>query len=203
MRPAQSLPEDYQPTGTLDARRLINALLLTLGALILLTPAYGLFNRAAVWLSGGGYSGGLEGLTISGVWQVIQLVLVILLINAVMLVLHEGAHGIFLWAFTRARPVFALKAYYAYAAAPGWYFPRRHYLIVSVAPLVLLSLAGLALMPFFPLAWLPALVGFLTLNAAGSIGDLAVFFWLLFHPPGAYAYDTGDAVTFFTKGRGG
>lgn len=201
MRPTRSLPATHRSIGTLDVRRRLPILLLSLGGLILLPLCYELFNLAARRLGGSAYADALNGLSDGSLDSIVKFILGLLLVNLVMLVLHEGMHGIFLAGFTRTRPEFALKSYYAYAAAPGWYFPRAHYLVVSLAPLVLISLLGTALMPVVPVAWLPALVGLLTFNAAGSVGDLAVFFWLLVQPASTYAYDTGDTVTLFGESR--
>jgi hypothetical protein len=99
--------------------------------------------------------------------------------------------------FTRTRPVFAFRGYYAYAAAPGWYFPRRQYILVSLAPLVLLSLLGLVALVFVPAGWFLPVILFMSFNGGGAVGDLAVFFWLLRQPSTCLAYDVGDAVTLY------
>jgi hypothetical protein len=99
--------------------------------------------------------------------------------------------------FTRTRPVFAFRGYYAYAAAPGWYFPRRQYMLVSLAPLVLLSLLGLVLLAFVPAGWFLTVISFVAFNGSGAIGDLAVFIWLLRQPSTCLAYDVGEAVTLY------
>ena len=76
----------------------------------------------------------------------------------VMIVLHEGLHGLFFWLFTREKPKFAFKGFYAYAAMPDWYLPKKEYLITALAPLVgitLLGVLGLALLP----GWADAALG--------------------------------------------
>ena len=111
--------------------------------------------------------------------------------------LHEAAHGLFFWLFTRERPRFAYKVVYAYAAAPDWYLPRGPYLLVGLAPLVLLSLLGVALFPLLPLALLPGLIACLELNAVGAVGDIAMICWLLLQPASLLARDTGEVVTLY------
>ncbi len=111
--------------------------------------------------------------------------------------LHEAAHGVCFWLFTHDRPRFAYKVLYAYAAAPAWYMPRGPYLVVGLAPLALLSLAGVGLLPVVSQAFIPLLVALLTLNAAGAVGDIAMIGWLLFQPKNVLARDTGDAVTLY------
>jgi hypothetical protein len=88
------------------------------------------------------------------------------------IVLHEAVHGMLLWMFTGARPVFGFKGWYAYADAPGWYLKRWPMLASLAAPLVLLPAAGL---PVIAMASaeisLFVLVG-LMINAFAAIGDV-------------------------------
>jgi hypothetical protein len=115
--------------------------------------------------------------------------------TVLMVVLHEAVHGIFFWLFTSRRPRFGFKIYYAYAATPpGVYLTRRMYFVVGAAPLVLLSIAGVLLLPVVPLWAVPTLYFFLVGNASGSIGDVMVLFWLLRMPAETLVEDLGDAM---------
>ncbi|HMQ29453.1 MAG TPA: DUF3267 domain-containing protein [Chloroflexaceae bacterium] len=124
-------------------------------------------------------------------------IVALLVATAVVLVLHETAHALCFWLFTRKRPRFGFKGLYAYAAAPGWHVPRLQYAITGAAPLVLLSLGGLLLVLVVPLGALPLLLYALTLNAAGAIGDILVLGWIAVSPRGALFRDRGDAVERF------
>ncbi len=113
--------------------------------------------------------------------------------------LHELVHALFFWLHTRARPVIGLRRFYAFAAAPGWYLPRGHYVLVGLAPLVLLTLLGyLALLLAPPVAAMPLLFGIAT-NAAGSVGDIAVVLWLWRKPDSALVEDVGDAINLYLR----
>ncbi len=96
--------------------------------------------------------------------------------------LHEAVHGAAFWFITRERPTFAYKVLYAHAAAP----------------IVALTLGGLALLPVIPAGLVPALVGFLTFNAAGAVGDLAVVGWLAVRSATTLVRDEGDAITLYS-----
>jgi hypothetical protein len=124
-------------------------------------------------------------------------ILLLVLVLAVMLVMHELAHGLLFWIFTRQRPRFGLRLAYAYAAAPDWFLPRNHYLPVALAPLALLSLAGLLVLPFMPAGWLLLWWFFLTGNASGAVGDLYVAGWLLRQSPTVLVKDYGDRIDVF------
>jgi hypothetical protein len=101
-------------------------------------------------------------------------VLGVALAGVLAVVLHEAVHGIFIWLFTGDRPVFGFKGWYAYAGAPGWYFRRTPFLVVLLAPFVLVTAAGMVLYLVLPsTAAVVALVVALC-NAIGSIGDLYI-----------------------------
>lgn len=114
------------------------------------------------------------------------------------ILLHELVHGLFFWWFTGKRPHFGAGAGYAYAAAPpDWYLPRRQYIIVALAPLGLITVMGLALLPFLPATAVIYLFVALLFNAVGSVGDLAVVGWLLRKPAQLLVQDSGPAMTIY------
>jgi hypothetical protein len=115
------------------------------------------------------------------------------------LTLHELVHGIFFWLFTGARAKFAWKWLYAYAAAPEWYIPRGQFLVVTAAPLVLITAAGLALLWVVPQSALLPVLFCVTVNASGAVGDIAAILWLVFQPRDALVNDTGDAICVYRK----
>lgn len=123
----------------------------------------------------------------------------LLLSTVLVVILHEAVHGLFFWLFTRRKPRFGFKIYYAYAASPpGVYLTRRAYFVVGASPLILLSLAGALLLPLVPLWALPTLYFFLVGNASGSIGDIMVLIWLLRLPAASLVEDHGDAMIAYS-----
>jgi hypothetical protein len=191
------LPEGYRSIGTLNLTKNLRLLVyLNIAGAVLLVGFYYIFIRATMWIRPEVARQGLAGgsLNLSGA---LVILLAVIGIYAAVIVLHEATHGIFMVWFTRTRPVFAFRGYYAYAAAPGWYFPRGQYMLVSLAPLVLLSLLGLAVLAIVPAGWFLTVISFIAFNGSGAVGDLAVFFWLLRQPSTCLAYDVGDAVTLY------
>ncbi|HEX9013998.1 MAG TPA: DUF3267 domain-containing protein, partial [Anaerolineaceae bacterium] len=174
MRPVDHLPEGYTAAGTLDLKQNLNVLLLLnlVGAGLLVLSGW-LMIRAAFWLRPAGAGQGIT-LQVSDPIGGLKLALAALAILAVMLVLHEAIHGLFFWIFTRARPVFGAGPGYAYAAAPGWYLPRDQYLMVGLAPLVVITLLGLAALAWVSPGWVMTVIAFVAFNASGAVGDLAV-----------------------------
>lgn len=113
------------------------------------------------------------------------------------LVLHEMVHGIMFWILTRDRPKFGLRLTYAYAAAPEWYIPRNPYLLVGLAPLVVLTVLGVLSLPLLPESLLPAWFFAMLANTSGAIGDLYIVGWLLTRSSHLIVNDRGDAMNIF------
>jgi hypothetical protein len=87
--------------------------------------------------------------------------------------------------------------FYAYAGAPDWYIPARQFMIVALAPLVVIGVAGMLLMLLVPESWVLFIAFAVALNTGGSIGDLLVFSRLFKLSPTSLANDTGDVITFY------
>lgn len=121
----------------------------------------------------------------------------VILALVVMVLAHEAAHGLFFWHFTHARPKFGLGLTYAYAGAPDWYIPRNQYLVVGLAPLVLITGVGGLLLLIVPPAWLWLLVAVLTFNASGAVGDLMMVGWCLLQAPEILVQDTGMSILLY------
>jgi hypothetical protein len=197
MKPTKTLPGNYHSIGTFDLRNNTTALLqLNLLGFALFAVSAGLFTVALFWLRPEDTRQGLV-LGISGVGGLLQALGVVIVVTVVMILLHEAVHGVFFWLFTRTIPRFAFKGVYAYAAAPDWYLPKFQYLATALAPLVMLSAAGVGLMAVVPASSFVTLLLFLVSNASGAIGDLWVAGWLLRQPNACYANDQGDAVSLY------
>ena len=168
--------------------------LLTIGSIVLLAPFAWL---SAVALRTFRHSGALSSPSIDSGGDLAALLVVLVAILVVPIVLHEAIHGAFFWLFTRDRPVFAFKGYAASASAPEWHIPRCQYLVVGLAPLVILTLLGLLLLAVAPDAWVVPLVLAITFHGAGTIGDVASVLWLLRFPRGTLFRDTGDVLTAY------
>ncbi|MCS6994497.1 MAG: DUF3267 domain-containing protein [Anaerolineales bacterium] len=123
-----------------------------------------------------------------------------LAVIAIAVTLHELVHGLAFWWFTRQIPKFGIGPGYAYAAMPGWYFPKHQYLTVGLAPLVGLTLLGLMVVPLLPNAWLaPFFVG-LAMNAGGAIGDIYICLRIARERGDILIRDLGDGFEVYRRG---
>jgi fumarate reductase subunit C len=108
--------------------------------------------------------------------------------------LHEMVHGLLFWAYTRTPPVFGIDLTHAYAAAPGWYLPRGQFLVVTLAPLIFLTLIGFIGIAFVPPLLSLPLIFAITANVAGAVGDVAVAVWLIFKSHRILIEDIGQSI---------
>ena len=188
----QTLPAGYIQSGQIDLKKDKRlTILLNIGALIVFAFCFYLLSAITAWLRPDikTFSGNI---TVTSILGALGLTVLILL-------LHEGIHGLFFWIFSRSRPVFGLRPLYAYAGAPNWFFPKRQFAITALAPLVIIGVAGLLLLLLVPISWILISVLLVALNTSGASGDVFVFIRLLKSSPTSFAKDTGDVVTFFDR----
>jgi len=127
-----------------------------------------------------------------------QLAVAYVVALVLVLLTHELVHGVLYWWFTGKGPTFAIKGLGVYVAAPtGVYLPRNQYLGVGIAPLVLLTLAGLLLVMIVPVVVVPILILFVAFNAAGAAGDLLMVARLLSYSPDTLMQDNDSGVIVY------
>lgn len=193
-----TLPTAYQLTRTIDLRKqpVLMLWLNLIGLGLLLLFGWLFFSLASRLRPQAGLSPSFTIDLPSGLTAVLAIAVAFVAV----LLLHELVHGAFFWLITRHRPRFGLQAAYAYAAAPDWYIPRNPYLVVGLAPLVLITLTGVALLPWLPAALLLPWIFALAINASGSIGDVYIIAWLLARPASALVNDHGDCIHIYLPG---
>ena len=114
----------------------------------------------------------------------------------VVMVLHEAVHGL-VFLVLGGRPTFGTRFPIAlYCGAPEQLFSRNAYLAVGLAPLILLSLAGIALIVLAP-TFAPFVQFALIGNAAGAAGDLWAARILWKQPSSALVEDTASGFTVY------
>ncbi len=190
---SRELPPDYGPARVLDLSRPVMVVLLTLASAVLLLPFAWISLRFVAVVRPG------TSLAIAfadgGTLAVLGFLALGVLVAPILL--HEAIHGACFWLYTRDRPRFSFKGYAASAAAPNWHLPRGQYLVVGLAPAVLLTLLGLGLLAVAPEAYLGIIVLAITIHGAGCIGDVVSILWLLRQPARTYFRDSGDVLTAY------
>ncbi len=120
------------------------------------------------------------------------------LLTAVLIViLHELLHAWGFYWFTKERPMIKFHILYAYTTAPQHYFPRNPFILITLLPLLAITAVGILLLPFITLSTLPYLILALTLNAAGSIGDMVIALWLFSQPADTLVRSEGACISLY------
>jgi hypothetical protein len=127
-------------------------------------------------------------------------ILLVVALTAVLLVVHEGIHGLVMLAF-RARPTFGVVLVgrvlpALYATSVGHRFSRGQYLTVAAAPAVVISVVGF-LLCIGPLGGY--LIVPLAIHLGGCVGDLFACGRVLRERPGTEFEDLRDGIRFHRK----
>ncbi|MBN8619783.1 MAG: DUF3267 domain-containing protein [Anaerolineae bacterium] len=188
------LPSDYQQVYHLQLLEKGKYLLINLLALIPLVISlivmglwWGLVLRVR-----GSVPGGLGADWPWWFWLIAIFVLIV--------VIHEGLHGLAIrWAGHKPRFGMILSKGAFYATADGAYFWRNDFVVIALAPIVVMTLAGMLLV------WLlPDTAGYyvalgVVLNAANAIGDLWMTVVVLHFPASVLVQDEADSIRIFAK----
>ncbi len=166
-----------------------------LGLLVIPLVYFG-FARLAMWISSQAHlSYGFQG------GQIFWTLLCITLGTVLMVILHEGTHGVLMLLFG-ARPQYGIDWEHgvAYATSHGHAFTRNQFIVVALAPVLVVS--GLGLLPFiWPLPG-PVVTGLLTMlafNFVGAVGDVWMTGVCLRYPASARVVDERYGIKIFVR----
>ena len=113
-------------------------------------------------------------------------------------VLHELTHGICMKAFTKTKVKYGYTGLYFFAGSEA-YFNKKSYIIIALAPVVLLGVVLLVLNLLCGVSWFWTIYLIQAMNISGSIGDLYVTVKFLRLPPDILIQDTGVSMTVYSK----
>lgn len=200
IKPTQTLPSDYQEIGRLDFNENRGlGMIMNLVGLGLLFGVGWVLTRSLSFLRPA-YLSAENILVITGMREFWRGVLLLVVSLGLMIVLNEGMRGILLWIVTHQRPKLSFHGFYSYTAAPGWYIPRNTIIAIRLTPLVLITVAGIAIIPIVPLNLIPGVLLVVSLNFASAVGDSVTIWWLSRKPKSSLVQDNIDSVRVFYKG---
>jgi hypothetical protein len=110
--------------------------------------------------------------------------------------LHEFTHGIFMKYYSGIKPVYGFKAVFAYAGSEAL-FSKRQYVVIALAPVVILGLILAVLNLILPYEWFWAIWIIQMVNVSGAAGDIYVMDMISKMPAETLVRDTGTAMTFY------
>jgi hypothetical protein len=115
-----------------------------------------------------------------------------------MLPLHEWLHGVVI-ARCGHKPRYGIKLFVLFATSDGALFRRNEFIQVALAPLVIITLVGGAIALVAPMGFAYWIALAITLNAAGSIGDLWMTAIALRYDHTALIRDEEDSMRIFIR----
>jgi Putative zincin peptidase len=133
-----------------------------------------------------------------GIWQGIIGLVVLIAITFATTIIHELVHGI---AFTifGGSPRYGLKVKYflplAYATSPSDIFRRNAFIVISLAPLLVIDIVSLLMLTIFPQA--PWLIWVIAFNTSGAIGDIWIAVQLLRCPRSIGVEDREESIAIY------
>ncbi len=199
LKATQDLPEGHQELGMLDLNKNRGmAMILTLSGVGTLFGVGWLLMESLSFLRPE-YLSSENILIITGMREFWRGLLLLIVSMSLMIFLHAGFRGLMFLIVTRQRPKLGFRGFYAYTSAPEWYIPRPAFLLISLTPVVLVTILGVAAVPIVPLNLIPGVLLLVSLSFAGALNDFVAAVWLLRRPKGILIQDYGDGVRVFGK----
>ncbi len=197
IEPTQTLPENYRQITQLELSKNRGlAMILNLAGLGLLFGAGWLFLESLTFLRPA-YVSSQNILIITGMREFWRGVLLLVVSVVMVIVLREILQGLVLWAVTKQLPRMSFRGFYAYTSASEWYLPRSSYLWISLVPLLVITVLGIAAVTFVPLNLVPGVMLLVSMNVAISVGDVVTAIWLAGKPQDILILDHSDGVQVF------
>ena len=124
----------------------------------------------------------------------------LLVFTFILVVIHEYIHGFFFKFFGKgkAKVKFGFKNGMAYATSPGTFYHRKDFLVIGLAPFVLISLF-LTLLAMLGLLSSTLYMPLASLHAAGCVGDFYIALLLLGQTDDILVEDTEVGMNLYQK----
>ncbi len=191
MRPVKSLPEGYEKTLTVDMNKDkklafgINLAAIVLGALTVLLALP--FKSLSMLFD------------ISGGTAILFLRFALIIAGTVVYIFaHEFIHGYFIRLFTGAPATYGYNGLYAFAGSK-WYFDKKSYMIVALAPIIIWGLVLSVVCVIVPRDFFWSAYFIQTLNISGAAGDLYITYKMLKLPPNILIRDSGTVMEIYSR----
>ncbi len=115
----------------------------------------------------------------------------------VYIILHEAVHGLFMYAFLKAKINFGFCGWAAYAGSTG-YYDKKRYIVIALAPLITFGVIFAVLNVFFHSGmWFWVIWVLQIANVSGASGDMFCTYKMLTYPKNILVRDTGIEMTVY------
>ncbi len=129
----------------------------------------------------------------------IKSIIVLVILLYVFMLLHELIHGFFIKVFSKKKAIYNFTFFYASAGAKDRYFDKSSYIIIALAPVIILSIILLLILNNVSVEYYNAMLLLFALNFSGAIGDLYISLITLLKPKDTFILDEGESMHFYTK----
>lgn len=167
MKTVQELPEGYREVCSIDLQKnKKDAMIVNVLSAALAVVMFVLMDKRTPFLA---WIFGMmdEGRTLQGS-------LAIVIGTVVYVIMHEFTHGAAMKALGGRQVKYGFTGMYAYAGSSEDYFPKKQYICIALAPVVLWGIVFAVLQLLLPPQWRWAAWIMQILNVGGAAGDLYV-----------------------------
>ena len=196
--PLHELPAGYREVKLLVATEGRTMLWLNLAAIGLALVA--LLAMERWWRTTQDWNRGFASPLLDSLPELGRLLLVVLTV-IITFGLHELLHGLAIRYYGhRPRYGMRLDLGVLYATTDNALVPRNQFIVIALAPLVVIGIGGMALMVLASGAVAYYLGLMIVLNTSGAVGDLWMVYEVLRYPPHALVRDEADRIRIYLPG---
>jgi len=133
------------------------------------------------------------------IFQISLLIVSSWLLYVLYIFIHEGIHAIMFKLFSNDKVKFGFHGLYASASMPHSYFKKYQYLMVALAPFVIMTIIFLILLTLTQNQVFLVIYILFAFHISGCTGDIYISLKLLKFSKDTYINDYGVGMTFYTK----
>lgn len=126
-------------------------------------------------------------------------ILVVIIGAIAVVVIHELVHGIFIKHYTKEPVKYAFHGFAASAGSPDHYFGKKEYIIIALAPFIIVNAALIAALFSLHGTWFAVMYFVFAIHFTGCIADLYMVWKLRHFGPDTLIRDVGIEMEFFTS----
>lgn len=190
METVQNLPDGYREICTIDLQKnKKEAVIVNVLSVIIALAMFAVMERKIpflIWIG-----------EITAEGRIVPALTSLVLGMIIYVVLHEFTHGIAMRCLGGKQVRYGFTGMYAYAGSESDYFPKKHYICIALAPVLLWGIIFLILQK--ALAEWEWIIWFMqTINVGGAAGDIYVSVRVAGMPSAILVRDTGVSMTVFS-----
>jgi len=128
----------------------------------------------------------------------ILIIFAMLLLIVIYVVAHELVHAFFMKAFSKGKVNFGFNVLYAFVGSEA-YFSKKQYIVISLAPIILLGFILLFLNMLVPVEWFWMIYILQITNISGAVGDIYMTALLCWLPADILVKDEGVKMMIYSR----